>query len=503
MKCEKWKSSVRIAITAAGVALPLLIAGCKVGPDYVPPDPNMPDQWLFAPASMTEEPQQLRHWWLAFDDPILSELIEEAAQSNPDLGAALARITESRALRNAAAGQYWPAVDATGSYTRSRESENGRFGNFGGLSADQFNLHSVGVDASWEIDLFGRISRSVESADAALQASVEDFRSVQISLFAEVARNYIELRAAQERIRYALGNINIQRQTLELTQGRFEADLAPKLDVTQAQLNLANSESEVPLLQLTEAAAYNRLAVLLGRMPQDLTGLLKDPADMPRVPADINAGIPAELLRRRPDIRRAERALAARSAQVGVATANLYPIFSLTGAFSLQATELSDVGDLSSRAYSFGPGFRWNLFNGNQYRSLIQAEEARTVQLARAYETTVLRAVEEVENATIGFLQESKRLAALERSVVAAEESVTLVETLYRNGLTDFQNVLFNQRSLSVQQDRLAVSRGQMLQQAVNLYTALGGGWNFTENTLPDRPDETAPAEFDTQEERP
>jgi NodT family efflux transporter outer membrane factor (OMF) lipoprotein len=488
---------------AAGIgSLLLLIAGCKVGPDYRPPDPNMPDRWLNAPAS-TDEPRQLQQWWFAFGDPILTELIKRADQNNLDLRAGLARIIEARALRNAASGQYWPTVDAVGSYTRSRESENGTFSSFGGLSSDQFNLHTVGVDAAWEIDLFGRIRRSVESADAAWQASLEDFRSVQISLFAEVARNYIELRAAQARIRYALANIDIQRQTLQLTRDRFEADLAPKLDVTQAQLNLANSESEIPLLRLTEASAHHRLAVLLGTIPQDLTGLLRDPADMPRVPADVNAGIPAELLRRRPDIRRAERALAAQTAQVGVAAANLYPIFSLTGAFSLQAAQLSDVGDLSSRAWSFGPGVRWNLFNGNQYRSLVQAEEARTFRLAAAYESAVLRAVEEVENAMIGFAQENRRLAALERSVTAAEESVMLAETLYRNGLTDFQNVLFNQRSLSVQQDRLAVSRGQLLQQAVNLYTALGGGWNYMENEVTDLPAQAAPAQYDALEERP
>jgi NodT family efflux transporter outer membrane factor (OMF) lipoprotein len=292
-----------------------------------------------------------------------------------------------------------------------------------------------------------------------------------------VGRNYIELRSAQKRIQYAQSNVEIQRQTVDLTQGRFKSQLSPRLDVSQAMLNLANTESEIPSLRIAETAALNRLSVLLGRMPVDLQERLKQPGDMPEAPAGISAGIPAEVLRRRLDIRRAERQLAAQTAQIGAAQANLYPMFSLTGTLALEATDFSNLGDMSSRSYSFGPGFRWNLFNGNQYRSLVQAEEARTAQVLAAYESSVLLAVEEVENALIGFVQEGQRLEALDRSVAAAQESVQLVDTLYRSGLTDFQNVLIMQRTLSLQQDRAAISRGQMLQQAIALYKALGGGW--------------------------
>jgi NodT family efflux transporter outer membrane factor (OMF) lipoprotein len=460
----------------AAVLVPLmLIAGCKVGPNYEPPTvTSLPEQWQNASDGRAEDPNTLAQWWLLFNDPVLTELIEEASQSSFDLQAALSRIAESRALRNAVAGQYAPTLDATGFYRRSRESENGMNPMMGGQRND---LYSAGFDAAWEIDFFGRIGRGVESAQAALEASVEDYRAIRTSLMAEVGRNYIELRSAQKRIQYAQSNVEIQRQTVDLTQGRFKSQLSPRLDVSQAMLNLANTESEIPSLRIAETAALNRLSVLLGRMPVDLQERLKQPGDMPEAPAGISAGIPAEVLRRRPDIRRAERQLAAQTAQIGAAQANLYPMFSLTGTLALEATDFSNLGDMSSRSYSFGPGFRWNLFNGNQYRSLVQAEEARTAQVLAAYESSVLLAVEEVENALIGFVQEGQRLEALDRSVAAAQESVQLVDTLYRSGLTDFQNVLIMQRTLSLQQDRAAISRGQMLQQAIALYKALGGGW--------------------------
>lgn len=483
----------------SAVLLPLtFISGCKVGPDYVPPEPNVPAAWRAAETAASE-PNTLQQWWLVFNDPLLTDLIETAALTNPDLRAAMFRIAESRAIRAATAGQYAPAVDATGFYSRSRDSENTRMG--GAFPAEEYNFHSVGVDAAWEIDLFGRIGRSVESAQAAYEASIEDWRSVQTALFAEVARNYIELRSAQERIRYARSNVKIQQQTLDLTQGRFNADLVPKSDVSQAQLNLANTESEIPLLIIAEAAAINRLETLLGPIPDALRARLRQEAQLPQAPVNIDAGIPADILRQRPDIRQAERTLAAQTALVGAETANLYPSFSLAGTFNLQATDLDDMGEWSSRSYSFGPGFRWNLFDGNRIRSLVQAQEARTGQLLAGYESTVLRAVEEVENAMISLVQQRYRLEALKRSVAAAEESVLLLDALYKNGLTDFENVLVTQRALAIQQDRLVVSRSELLQAAVGLYKALGGGWTFETET----PDAVEPASTTTvnSNERP
>lgn len=472
-----------LCLAGAGLSLFLLFTGgCTVGPDYTRTEPNLPGQWSVADLAEAANPTELGRWWTTFDDALLTMLIERADTGNLDLKVSLARIDQSRALRRYAGGENAPTVDATGSYTRARVSENGPYAPQDGSSPEATSLYSAGFDAGWELDLFGRIRRSVESAQAALEQSIEDYRNVRVSLYAEVARNYIELRTAQVRTQYALSNIDIQRKTLELTQNRFDAEIAPELDVSQARLNLANTESEIPLLRIAESAAINRLSVLVGATPQVLREELTSPSGLPQVRTMPTAGLPAELLRQRPDIRSAERALAAQTARIGIAQSQLYPSFSLRGVLVLEATQFSNMGDLSSYAYSFGPGLRWNLFDGNRVRSLVTVEEAKTRQLAAAYEASVLRAIEEVENSMVGYVQQNERVAALQRSVDAAQKSVAMVETLYRSGLTDFQNVLDSQRSLFTQQDRLAVSEGLILQQVVGLYKALGGGWDIDSN---------------------
>lgn len=464
----RWKR----CIEGLMAAFLLFATGCTVGPDYSRPELSLPDEWSGTAAAGELDAAAIEQWWKTFDDPVLALLIERADAGNLDLQAGLARIEQSRALRAYAGGEQLPSIDASGNYTRSRASGNGL-----GVLPGEHSLYSAGFDAFWELDLFGRIRRSVESAQAVLEQSVEDFRAVQVSLYAEVARNYIELRTAQARLQHARANTDIQRRTLELTQNRFDAEIAPELDVSQARLNLANTESEIPSLRIAENAAVNRLAVLIGTTPHALREELTVPGRLPEAQMIPAAGLPAELLRRRPDIRSAERALAAQTARIGQAEALRYPSFSLSGTLGLQATHFADLGDWDSRAFGFGPAVRWNVFDGNRLRSLVAVEEARTRQLAVQYEATVLRAIEEVENALVGFVQEQERAAALERSVAAARQSVAMVETLYRNGLTNFQNVLDSQRSLSQQEDRLAVSEGLILQQGVALYKALGGGW--------------------------
>jgi len=470
----KWKGLKWGFVRSVGVVLTLLLAagGCRVGPDYARPELQMPSQWSGSEMAAPVDLEAIRQWWTTFDAPVLTSLMERAEAGNLDLQVALARIEESRALRRFAAGENAPIIDATGTYTRSRASANGL-----GVIPGETSLYTAGVDAFWEIDLFGRIRRSVESAQGVLEQSIEDYRDVQISLYAEVARNYIDLRTAQMRLQYAVANIDIQRKTLELTQNRYDAQIAPELDVSQARLNLANTESEIPSLRIAETAAINRLSVLIGTTPHTLREELARPERLPTAQPVLSAGLPAELLRRRPDIRSAERALASQTARIGLAQAQLYPSFSLFGTLELQATQFSNMGDWSSRAYAFGPRVRWNLFDGNRLRSLVNVEEARTRQLAAAYEASVLRAVEEVENAMVGYVQEQERAAALRRSVEAARASVEMVQVIYTNGLTDFQNVLVLQRSLSLQEDLLAVSEGRILQQVIGLYKALGGGW--------------------------
>ncbi len=459
--------------------LPLLLfSGCKVGPDYVRPESSIPDQWHEkAVQGLEDGSANLQTWWVVFNDPILEDLIGRSRAENLDLQIAYFRIMESRALLGVTSGEYWPNVDAAGFYSRSRPSENGLLAPAVGNS-DQTNLHSTGVDATWEIDMFGRIGRSVESAQASMQASVEDFRDVLVSLYSEVAQSYIGLRSLQTRIRYAQNNIILQRGTLELTQNRREAGLVPQLDVEQAKLVLASTEAVIPQLSQLESQSIHRLSVLLGQPPAALYEELSTAADVPDVPEQVAAALPAELLRQRPDIRRAERVLAAQTAEIGVATAGLYPIFSLSGTFALQSQQISDVGDWGSRAWGFGPAMRWNIFDGNRVRSSIKVQEARTEQAMIDYERTVLLALEDVENAMVSFEREKERFADLHRSVAAAQESVKLVGILYENGLTDFQNVLDMQRSLTAQQDRMATSEGVVANNLVRIYSALGGGWS-------------------------
>jgi len=456
--------------------LSMIICGCTVGPDYVKPDISTPDAWhIELTKGLNSGQADFQDWWKVFNDPVLDSLIQRAAGNNYDLQKAVAKIEESRALRASARGEYWPDIDATGSYSRARVSENGLLP---ASDPDQTNLHSAGGSAAWEIDLFGRISRSVESSDATYQASVEDYRDVLVSLYAEVATNYVDLRSIQVRLYYAQQNVALQKKTVKLTKDRLEAELVPELDVFQAQLNLANTESTIPTLKTLETKALNRLATLVGVHPGTLNEQLSKTSGIPAVPRELIVGIPAELLRQRPDIRKAERQLASQTAQIGVATAELYPSFSLNGTFVLESTGLDDVTSWGSRKYGFGPSFTWNIFDGDRVQSNIQVQEAKTEQFLAAYQQTVLNGLEEVENSMVSYVQELDRNQALQRAVIAADKSAELVEIRYINNLSDFQNVLDMQRSLSTQQDSLADSQGAVLRNLISLYKALGGGWN-------------------------
>jgi len=457
----------------------LLLSGCQVGPDYTPPEVAVTDQWhQEAIEGLEGGSADLQTWWKVFDDPVLESLIQRSGVQNLDLQIAYARVMESRALLGVAAGEHWPSVDAVGSYSRTRPSANGLLGGLPIDTTDQRNLHSVGVDSSWEIDVFGRISRSVESAQASMEASIENHRDVLVSLYSQVALSYVDLRAIQARIQYAQDNVKAQQDTLKLTKDRRAADLVPELDVQQAELILATTESAIPLLRQFEAQAVHRLSVLLGQSPAFLYEELSSAAHIPEAPEDVAVGLPAELLRQRPDIRRAERILAAQTAEIGVATAGLYPAFSLSGTFALEARSAKDIGNWDSRTWGFGPGMRWNLFDGKRIRSSIDVQKAQAEQALIDYEQTVLLALEEVENAMVAFVEEQQRVAALGRSVTAAAKSVELVKTLYEIGLTDFQNVLDMERTLTQQQDQLAESQGQVASNLVRVYTTLGGGWS-------------------------
>ncbi len=454
----------------------LLVVGCiTVGPDYVAPEPEVPDAWANAATAGLETGESNVHlWWTTMDDPLLNHLIQRARENNLDLRIAFARILEARALRGVATGERYPDVDGTGFLSRDRASES-LFPNTAGLPRTD-TTGGLGVDASWEIDFWGRIRRSIEASDAALEASVEDYRDVLVLLFSEVASVYTDVRIAQERIRFAEANAESQLGSVDLTRTRYDAGIAPQLDVRQAELNLASTNSVIPALESSMMLSIHRLSVLLGEPPATLYGLLLESEPLPQVPAEIALGIPADVVRQRPDVRSAERDVAAESARVGIATADLYPRFSLSGTFGFSAS--NDLFDSGNRVWGLGPSFRWNLFDGGRVRGQILAQEARLEQAVARYEQTVLFALEEVENAVVSYLKEDERRQDLQDAVLAAEQSVELVNVLYRTGVTDFQNVLDAERTLFLRQDDLAESQGLVVRNYISVYRALGGGWD-------------------------
>jgi len=465
-----------------------LLAACAVGPDYEAPDvtATVPDAWRAeVEAEMSSDASPLVRWWETFGDTTLTGLVRRAESENRDLVAAVGRVEEARALRGVAKGGLLPDLVLDGSYTRFQLSENGLQGSE--LQGQPFDLWSGGLSLSWEIDLFGRVRRGVEAASAELGASVEDYRDVLVTLYAEVAAAYVDTRTFQQRLTFANANADAQRRSLQLTRDRFRAGLTSALDVTQAESNLATTEAQIPALEDGLNRSLNRLAVLLGEPPGDLHDALAEPAPIPMPEGEVAALLPAELLRRRPDIRRAERRLAAQTARIGIATADLYPSFSLTGFLGLESLELDEFAEGESVSWSVVPGIRWNLFSGGKIRNRIRAEEARTRQALAAYEQTILLALEETGNSLIAYGREQERRDRLLEAVRASERSVEIVATQYRSGLTDFQRFLDSQRSLFNQQDALAVSAGQVTKNLISVNRALGGGWDPDATAEPDR----------------
>lgn len=457
-----------------GVALALLLNSCRsVGPDYAGVRTRVPDAWTRNVLRDLGESSELSGWWKGFRDPSLTTLIERTRESNPDLRGAIARIDEARAQRGIAVSQGLPQANAQAAYSRNRTSEN--LGSPVGNNNPR-DFYAAGFDAGWEIDLFGGIRRSVEAADANIEARQEDYRDALVSLFAEVALNYVDYRTLEERIAVAQRNIAAQRDSVNLTQGRLDAGLVPKIDVTQASTNLALSEATVPQLRAQLAAAKNRLASLTGGYPASVESLLARSRGIPVPSAGFSAGLPADLLRARPDIRSAERDLAAQTARIGIVEADLYPRLTLAGDFQLQSVNSGDLFNSQSRAYSFGPSFRWQIFSAGRIRNSIAAEESRALQALAAYESTVLGAVEEVETSMAAIVHERDRLGDLGRAVSSARETVSLVKDNYEGGLVNFQSVLDSERTRLEAEDQEAFSRGELARNYIRLYKALGGG---------------------------
>jgi multidrug efflux system outer membrane protein len=485
---------------AIGAALLAALAGCTVGPDYTPPERTLSpsygslDQVEGAGAALTSTPvgdeelakDSLATWWRTFNDPVLDSLVERAIRSNYDLRTAAARVREARALLGASKSARFPTVGAGASASRFRNSERTASGGFGGNDRDH-SLFEVGLDASYEIDVFGGVRRGVEAARADLDAAIENRRDVLITLVAEVGRAYIDLRGYQRRAALSEQIIRASRETVELTRSRFNAGLAADLEVAQAEALAASREAQLPVYRAGVRTAAHRLAVLLGQEPSSLMEELASegtPAVIPAPPAKVPVGLPSELLQRRPDIRRAERNLAAATARIGVATADLYPRFSLTGAFGLQSANTGDLFDADARFWSIGPSIRWNFFTGGLVRSRIEAADAREEQALHQFDQTVLLSLEEVENALTAFIQEQARRAALENAVAASQRAVDLSLDRYRSGVGDFLNVLVVQRELYDVQDQLVQSETGVTRGLISLYKALGGGWSEEEEAV-------------------
>jgi multidrug efflux system outer membrane protein len=463
----------------------LMSAGCAVGPDYKPPETALSPRWQEARQSGVDtQPAELAKWWTEFNDPLLNSLAERAVQSNLDLRVAEARIREARAALGVAGADLWPTVDVSGSYSRSRTNANSfSSGNQGGGSSSasgsnlEHNLFKTGFDSGWEIDVFGGARRRIEAAEADVDASVEDRRNVLVTLLGEVAKNYIDLRGFQRRIAVALANLRAQRESLEINQARFDAGLASDFEVAQAEGQANTTAAQIPILQSGLKQTAYRLDVLLGAQPGTLWGELGSDAPIPALPPQAHVGLPAELLRRRPDVRRAERQLASATAQVGAATADLYPKFSLAGTFGLQSISASDWFTGRSRFWSIGPTISWPIFDAGKIRANIEVRNAQQEQALRLYEKSVLTGLEEVENALVNYGNEQTRYRSLIDAVAANRRAVQVANDLFVQGLVAFLNVLDAQRTLYAAESDLAQSEANMASNLVALYKALGGGW--------------------------
>jgi len=467
--------------------LMLVISGCAmVGPDYVKPTAPEAEKWLEADnPQLNSSTTDFGHWWAVFNDPVLDELVQTAYQQNLTLQIAGLRIYEARAQLGIAFGFQFPQTQqGLGSGSLNQISKNAP----NSAGADRYySSYDIGLDAAWELDLWGKFRRAVQTGVANLEASIADYDDILVSLTAEVARTFVALRTSEERLAVARQNLALQKRSLEIAEVRFKAGAVTELDVSQARALLNSTEASIPGFETDIRQAKNALAILLGKLPGEIDAMLGGSGLIPKMPAEVNVGIPAELLRRRPDIRFAERQLAAQSAQIGFAKADLFPHFSLFGSWGFQTSsqtdfrsnnaQFSDLFNKSSIAYSTGAGFNWDLFNYGRITNKVRVEDARFQELAVNYENTVIRAAQEVEDAMVGFLKSQDAVLFLAEAVKASKRSVDLSMIQYREGLVDYQRVLDTQRDLTTQQDKLVFTAGSVGQNLIALYRALGSGW--------------------------
>ena len=462
------------SVAAAGVLL--VAAGCLVGPDYRRPQESVPATWTesgirAAPGVVSvpvSRPAGLTNWWTSFGDRTMESLIERALAANLDLKQAASRLRQARERAVVAGSAGWPTADLVSDYSRNQER---------GKGVKAFNVFRVGVDAAWELDVFGGVRRGIEAAEAEVVASQEDLSGLRVTLAAEVALNYLELRGLQRERAIARENLAVQRRAVELTRQLYEGGFRGRLDLANAEAQVAVTESQLPVYESLAWQRMYALSLLLGLEPGALTAELVEEAPIPVTPPEVPVGLPSDLLRRRPDIRRAEARLHAATARIGVATADLFPKFSLTGAFGWSPASLHTLVRWDNRMYTVGPTVAWNVFDAGRLRAQVRVQGEAEEQALLDYQKAVLTALTDVESALVAYVQEQRHRHALLAAAAGNRLAVSLATQLYKEGQTDFLSVLDAQRSLFAAEDGLAQSERTVAMDLVALYKALGGGW--------------------------
>jgi NodT family efflux transporter outer membrane factor (OMF) lipoprotein len=490
------KSGVAVFnLTAAGVlGAVLLLGGCAmVGPDFVKPEAPVETEWMQARApEIKTESSDYKEWWTVFNDPVLNSLVESAYQQNLPLQISGIRILQTRAQLGVLIGNVYPQVQqgrGGANYNRLSENAPNSLG-----SDDTFWQYDAGFDVAWELDIWGKFRRAIESGVANLETTIANYDDVLVSLTAEVARTYVLLRTFEERLEIAAENVKIQERSLQIAEIRFKAGAVTELDVVQARSLLKSTEAFIPRFEARIRQIKNALAILMGKLPGEIDYMIGGTRLIPKAPPEIVVDIPAELMRRRPDIQLAEYQIATQTPLIGVSKADLFPSFELFGSFGLltssskntksggpKGSGFSDLFEADSFEFFGGPSFRWNLFNYGRIDNRVRIEDALLQQLIVNYEDTVLRAHQEVEDSMIGFLRKQQEAGFLMDSVKASQRSVDLSMLQYKEGLVDYQRVLDSQRFLTDLQDVWTATRGSAIVNLVAMYKALGGGWQIRE----------------------
>lgn len=453
--------------------------GLKIGPNYSRPTAPVSETWIDSDDEhVTIQNEENTNWWQAFNDPALDQLVRTAYQRNLSLKIAGLRVLEARRQQSITAANLYPqSQNFSGSYLRNQLSK--RTATSSAFLPRAFDEFKTGFDLSWEIDVWGRIRRAIEAADASLGASVENYDDVLVTLIGDVAATYIEVRTFDERLELAEANIEIQAGSLNIAEIREREGKVSLLDVQEAIANLADTRASVPSLEQGRRLAVNRMALLLGMLPSELDPIFAERGHLPAIPNEVVVGIPAELLRRRPDIRAAERGVAAQSAQIGIAEAELYPQFALGGEIALNSQKFNDLFSSASNSGFISPGFSWKILNYGRLKNGVEVERLKFQQQVKTYENAVLSAHREVEDALTEFLQTKRQVEQLEISTTAVEKSVEIVQAQYKEGKVDFGRVFVLEGTLVQRQDQLVATKAQIAIALTKVYKALGGGWQL------------------------